>query len=86
MDLFNKVRVGNIDDDAENLLKAKFICESGENYAKDAFHMYAENEPAMKRNKVALNDLSGELYTTEANGIVPDNYKYPSTLIEAAQN
>ena len=86
MDLINKVRAGNIDDDAENLLKAKFICESGENYAKDAFHMYAENEPAMKRNKVALNDLSGELYTTEANGIVPDNYKYPSTLIEAAQN
>ena len=48
--------------------------------------MYAENEPAMKRNKVALNDLSGELYTTEANDIVPDNYKYPSALIEAAQN
>ena len=81
MDLFNKVRVGNIDDDEENLLKA-----SGENYPKDVFHMYAENEPAMKRNKVALNDLSGELYTTEANGIVPDNYKYPSALIEAAQN
>ena len=47
IDLFNKVRVGNIDDDAENLLKARFMCESDENYPKDALHMYAENEPAM---------------------------------------
>ena len=37
---FNKVRVVNIDDDVENLLKAKFICESNENYPKDALHMY----------------------------------------------
>ena len=47
IDLLNKVRVGNIDDDAENLLKARFMCESDENYPKDALHMYAENEPAM---------------------------------------
>ena len=36
-----------MDDDAENLLKARFMCESDENYPKDALHMYAENEPAM---------------------------------------
>ena len=50
IDLLNKVRVGNTDDDdddAENLLKARFLCESDENYPKDALHMYAENEPAM---------------------------------------
>ena len=28
--------------------------------------MYADNEPAMKRNEVVLNDLAGELYTIEA--------------------
>ena len=48
IDLLNKVRVGNTDDgDAENLLKARFLSESDENYPKDALHMYAENEPAM---------------------------------------
>ena len=48
IDLLNKVRVGNTDDDdAENLLKAGFLSESDENYPKDALHMYAENEPAM---------------------------------------
>ena len=42
----NKVRVGNIDDYVGNLLKARFIYESDENYPKDA-HMNAKNEPAM---------------------------------------
>ena len=61
IDLLNKVRAGNIDDDVENLLKARFICESDENYPKDALHMYAENGPAMKRNEAILNDLPGQL-------------------------
>ena len=43
IDLLNKVRVGNIDDDVENLLKTRFIPESDGNYPKDALHMYAEN-------------------------------------------
>ena len=44
----DKVQVGNIDDDIEKLLRARFIDESDENYPKDVLHMYAENEPAMK--------------------------------------
>ena len=44
--LLNKVRVGNIDDYVGNLLKARFLYESDENYPKDA-HMNAKNEPAM---------------------------------------
>ena len=35
IDLLNKARVGNIDDDVEKLLKARFIHEYGENYPKD---------------------------------------------------
>ena len=34
--MLNKVGVGNIDEDVENLVKARFICESDENYQKDA--------------------------------------------------
>ena len=60
-DLPNKFRVGNIDDDEEKLLKARFMYESDENYPKDTMRMYAENEPAMKRNKAVLNDLPGEV-------------------------
>ena len=86
IDLLNKVRIGNIDDDVENLHKTRFIHESDENYPKDALHMYAGNEPAMKRNEAVLNDLPGELYITEANGKIPDNCKHPPALIQAVQN
>ena len=61
IDLLNKVRVDNIDDDVENLLKGRFTRESDENYPKDALHMYAENEPVMKRHGAALNEFPGEL-------------------------
>ena len=40
IDLPNKVRVGKIDNDIENLLKARSIHESDENYRKDILHMY----------------------------------------------
>ena len=64
IDLLNEVRVGNIDNDVENLLKARCIHESDENYSKkNAFHIYAENESAVKRNDTVLNDLPGDLYT-----------------------
>ena len=61
VDLLNKIWVGRIDDDVENLLKASFICESDESYAKVTLHMYAKIDSFMKRNKAILNDLPAEL-------------------------
>ena len=58
IDLLNKVRVGNIHDGAEKILKAKFTHNSDKNCPKDVLHMYAENEPTIKRNEAVLNDLS----------------------------
>ena len=86
IDLLNKVPVGNIDDDVEKLLKTTFIHESNENYPKDALHMYAENEPAMKINEAVLNNLPGKLYIIKSNDKIPDNCKYPLPLTQAAQN
>ena len=48
--LLNKVWVSNTDDDAEKLLKARFIHKSDKNY-KDVLQMQAENETAMKKNE-----------------------------------
>ena len=86
IDLLNKVRVDNIDDDVENLLKGSFIRESDENYPKDTLHMDAENEPVMKRHEAALNDFPGKLYIIEDNDKIPDNCKCPLALIQTAQN
>ena len=73
----NKVHVNNINDDVENLLKVRFMCESDKKYPKAALHIYTENKSVMKRNSVVLNDLHGELYRKEANDKIPDNCKIP---------
>ena len=69
-----------------NLLKARFIQESDENYRNDTFHMYAENEPAKKRNDAVINDLLRELYAIEAHEKIPGISKYSFTTIQVAQN
>ena len=86
IDLLNKVWVGNIDNDAENLLKVRFICESDENYPKVALHKYAQNKLDMKRNEAVLNELPGDFYTIETHDKIPDICKYPLALIQADQN
>ena len=86
IDLLNKVRVGNIDDDVQKLFKARFTHESGENYPKDALYMFAENKPAVKRNEAVINLLPGEFYTVEVNDKISDNCKYLLATIQAAQN
>ena len=47
-DLLNKVRVGNNDDDVKNLLKARFIYESDENYPKDTLLIEQTGSKAMR--------------------------------------
>ena len=48
--------------------------------------MYAENEPAMKRNDADLNDLPGELYTIKAGDKILSNCKYPLATTQDAQD
>ena len=48
--------------------------------------MYSENESAIKKNNIVLNDLPSEFYIIEANNKISDNCKYPLTTIQAAQN
>ena len=86
VDLLNTIRVGNIDDDVEKLLKARLIHKSDENFPKDPVQMYAENEPAMERSDTVLNDLPGELYTIHGDDKIPDNFKYPLVTIQTVQN
>ena len=83
--MLNKVQIGNINDNIENLLKPRFICESDKNYPKVPWHMYAKNKPAMKRNEAVLNELPDELYIIEANDKIPDNCKYPLLRIKSKQ-
>ena len=55
-----------IDYDVENWFKARFICESDENFPKDALHMSAKNETAVKGNKAVLNNCKYPLILIQA--------------------
>ena len=57
--MLKKVRVGNINNDVEKLLKATFTSESAEKQLKDPLHLYTENKPGLKRNEPVLNNLPG---------------------------
>ena len=48
--------------------------------------MTLESWNLLKKNEAVLNDLLGELDTTEAYYETPDNFKYPLALIQAAWN
>ena len=37
--LLNGIQIGNMDENVENLLKTRFICESYQNYPSNALHM-----------------------------------------------
>ena len=72
--MLNKVRVRNIDNDVEKLLKARFMHKSDENCPKDAFHIYTKNQTAMKRNHTVLNNLPDEPYAIEIGDKITENF------------
>ena len=59
--LLNKVRVGNIDKDAETLLKSRFIQSTDPDYPFDALHIFAENVPAKDYNDMMLSKIKKTL-------------------------
>ena len=56
--LLNKVRVGNIDKNVENILKIRFISKNNQPCPIKAQHIFAENRPARFHNQTMLDNLS----------------------------
>ena len=79
IDLFNKIRVGNVDENAQKHIRERFVEESDTNYRENALHMFAENYATVKHNRKMLDKLLGKIYN-------PADCKYPETLISLSQN
>ena len=73
IDLLNKVRIGELDVDSENILKSRFINQNDPNYPIDAIHIFAENKPANRHNENMLNTNENVLYTIPAVDGIPKN-------------
>ena len=73
INLLNKVRVGNIDNDVESLLKTRFISKSDPSYPNEALHIFAENSPAKVHNETMLKNLGSPLISIHAEDVIPKN-------------
>ena len=73
IDLLNKVRIGELDIDAENIMKSRFINRSDPNYPIDAIHIFEENKPVNRHNEDMLNTNENALYSIQAVDEIPKN-------------
>ena len=78
---FNNLRVGKIFNNIKTLLNSTCIHESHKNYPKNALHMHADNESAMKMIETTLNDLHSELFVIASNEKISNNLIYPLATI-----
>ena len=66
IEMLNKVRVSELDNQTEQLLLSKFILKTDPNYPKDALHIFAENNPVRRYNNHMLSLNSNSLYSINA--------------------
>ena len=79
IDLLNKIRVGNVDENAQKLIRERFIEESDTNYRENALHVFAKNYATVKHNRKMLDKFPDKMYN-------PADCKYLETLISLSQN
>ena len=57
INLLNNIPIGEVEEEAESLLRGRFLHEADEKYPKSALHMHAKNEPTVLKNQTVLNDV-----------------------------
>ena len=58
--ILNKIRVGNIDESADAILKEQFMSQNHLSFPTDALHFSAEKKPSIDHNKSMLNKLQSK--------------------------
>ncbi|XP_066915086.1 uncharacterized protein [Clytia hemisphaerica] len=71
IDLLNQIRVGELDEEKEELLKSRFIAKDSPDFPSDTTHIYAENKPVDAYNMQKLNELSTEKHLIVAQDEIP---------------
>ena len=60
IDLLNKVHIGNVDADVQQILHSRFIFKNDPNYPTNAMHIWAENAPVLLHNELMLRQIDKE--------------------------
>ena len=84
VNLLNKKRVGENDQNVEQIIESRFIDKNDSSYPNNFLHNFAGNIPVKIRNENHLKQISGQLI------IVPGKYEVPANSsnldVSEAQN
>ena len=72
IDLFNHMRIAELNDSNVSLLRSKFI-KPNDKYPQDTLHIFAENAPAHMHDITMLNSIENQLYKIDAKDHTPKN-------------
>ena len=61
VNLLNKIRKGEIDQNVEHIMKSRFIDKNNQHYPGHTCHIFAKNAPVTRSNNNQLNYIPGEL-------------------------
>ena len=84
VNMLNKIRVAEIDQNVEDVIKLRFIDKTDPCYVGNILYIFAENAPVKRHNDNQLKHIPGALITLPAKGEVPKNSKISD--IRVAQN
>ena len=73
IDMLNKVRTGDLDNESEILIMSRFISKNDHSFPVEALHIFAENKPAQRHNDYMLNHLDHSLFKIAAIDEMPQN-------------
>ena len=65
VNMLNKIRVGEIDQNIEDVIKLRFIDKNDPCYPGKILHIFAENTPVKRNNHNQLRHIPGQLITTQ---------------------
>ena len=81
INILNKIREGQIDEDVELTLKSRFFNKLS--YPENAVHIFAENKPVEQHNEIQLVKIASELVRIQAIDETPRHIKHTESQIEA---
>ena len=80
--LLNKIRVGAVDDEAEKLLKSRFVAKDDLFYPKRTVHMFAEDSPVVDYNELMLNEIDGQTISLSPTDDIPHEVQLSDKQLE----
>ena len=86
IEMLNKIRVGDVDDAVESLLKSRLAVQKKISYPIDSLHLFAENAPADAQNKLMINQLNSECFLIKATDKFPTNLVFSETDYKFIKN